>query len=172
MRTFKDNEGREWQVRIDVNAVRAVRDALAVNLLTLPEQEFALLSRLTTDLVLLVDVLYVVCRRQAQERGVSDEAFGQAMYGDAIQAAADALIRETIDFFPDARRRAMLTKVIDKGQALGEMLMDRGMQEAARLDRMDLAKAAAKLLGNEPGSSAGSAPGPAASTPADSPSPN
>ena len=167
MRTFKDNEGRDWQVRIDVAAVRSVRSELQVNLLDLPEQEFALLTRLTTDLVLAVDVLYVVCRRQAHERSVTDEDFGRAMYGDALQAGVDALVRETIDFFPDARRRAMLTKVIDKGQALGNLLMDRGMERAGMLDKMDLAAEADKLivalqsanpLAAKPGGSAGRPP--------------
>jgi hypothetical protein len=162
MRTFKDNEGREWQVRIDVNAVRSVRSELDVNLLALPDQEFALLTRLTTDLVLLVDVLYVVCRKQAQDRSISDEEFGRSMYGDCIQNAADALIRETIDFFPDARRRAMLSKVIDKGKALGDLLMNKGMDQAQRLDEIDLETEATKMMKrlteNAPTGSAGSMP--------------
>lgn len=146
MRTFKDNEGREWQVRVDVTGVRDVRTDLDVNLLDLPDKEFALLTRLTTDLVLAVDVLYVLCREQAAQRQVTDEQFGRAMYGDALQAGVEALVRETIDFFPDARRRAMLIKVIDKGLSLGNLMMDRAAAQAGKLDDLDLSAEADRLM--------------------------
>lgn len=161
MRTFTDTEGRQWDVRIDVNAIRDVRAALDVNLLALMDEEAALLQRLTVDPVLLVDVLFVVCRRQADERAVTDEAFGRAMAGDAILHAADALVRGIVDFFPDARRRATLGKVLDKGTALAEILLQRMEAQAATLDAVDLDRLAMTLTG-----SAGSAPGSSASTPA------
>ena len=88
MKTFRDNAGRVWNVAIDANAIREVRSRLDINLLSLPERDFELLTRLTTDLVLLVDVLFVVCRRQAESLGVSDEQFGQAIAENRHSAAS------------------------------------------------------------------------------------
>ncbi|HUW99871.1 MAG TPA: hypothetical protein VMY35_02750 [Phycisphaerae bacterium] len=181
MGSFRDSERREWQVRIDVNVIRDVRGEQQINLLDLPESGFALLTRLTTDLVLLVDILYVVCRRQARERSISDEDFGRAMRGDCLLPAAEVLFREVIDFFPDARRRALLTKVLEAGLALGEILMNRAAQQTARLDELDLEEEATALTQSPAapeasasglGGSAGSSPASSASTPAGSPSPS
>ena len=38
--------------------------------------------------------------------GISDEEFGMAMSGDAIEHATTALLDEIIDFFPEAKRLA------------------------------------------------------------------
>ena len=186
MKTFTDNKGRDWQLTVDVNAVRRVRAEADVNLLDLAAHECALLTRLTTDLVLLVDVVYLVCRPQAQARNVTDEDFGCALSGDVLQTAADALVREIVGFFPDARRRAMLTAVLDKGQALGNVLMDRGLQQARRLEQIDLETEATNLMRAEtaapernanPSASgstgtAGTVPASSESTPGPIPSPN
>lgn len=173
MKTFRDNAGRVWNVAIDANAVREVRSRLDINLLSLPERDFELLTRLTTDLVLLVDVLFVVCRRQAEQLSVSDEQFGEAMYGDAIGEATNALVREVIDFFPDARRRQTLGKVIDKGEALGNLLLDRATAKLPELDNLNLEKIADQILATGMssaasglGNSSSNAPGSVASTPA------
>ena len=173
MKTFRDNAGRVWNVAIDANAIREVRSRLDINLLSLPERDFELLTRLTTDLVLLVDVLFVVCRRQAESLGVSDEQFGQAMYGDAIGEATNALVREVIDFFPDARRRQTLGRVIDKGDELGNLLLNRATAKLPELDSLDLNQIADRLIAENrhsaasgPGNSSSNVPGSAASTPA------
>ena len=64
-----------------------------------------LLDRLASDPVLLVDVLYAVCKPEADAQNVSDEDFGRAMAGDAIEHATTALLDEVIDFFPQAKRK-------------------------------------------------------------------
>ena len=123
MRTFQDNAGRSWTVTLNVYAVKKVRDLLGVDLLELGgdiggastpgEAENSLLYRLIADPVLLVDVLYVVCKDQADQAGVTDEQFGQAMAGDVIDAATKALLEELADFTPSPRDRARARKVID-----------------------------------------------------------
>ena len=92
MRTFKDNAGRTWSLTLSVWTVKKVRDLLGVDLLDLggesaSAQKPGLLFRLISDPVLLVDVLYVVCKDQADSASVTDEQFGRAMGGDAIDAA-------------------------------------------------------------------------------------
>ena len=111
MKTFKDNAGRAWTVAIDVAAIKRVRSLLDVDLMSAVEGK--LLERLVSDPVLLCDVIYCVCKPEADSNGVSDEAFGQAMAGDAVDLATTALLEELVDFFPQARRR-LLAKALAK----------------------------------------------------------
>jgi len=101
---------------LNVYAVKKVRDSLGVDLLDLggaDQPGNGLLYRLIADPVLLVDVLYVVCKDQADQAGVTDVQFGQAMAGDVIDAATKALLEELADFTPSPRDRARARKVID-----------------------------------------------------------
>ncbi len=123
MATFKDAEGRLWEVDLNVAVLKRVRSILDVDLTRLLEEDEAeatLLERLCTDPVLLVDVLYVVCREQAKAEGVSDEQFGCAMASDVISDAADALMDAIVVFTPDPRQRARLKRVREALTALEE----------------------------------------------------
>jgi ribosome biogenesis protein Tsr3 len=60
-----------------------------------------------------VDVLFVVCKNQADQAGVTDEQFGMAMGGDAIDLATKAFLEELTSFTPSPRDRARAQKVID-----------------------------------------------------------
>jgi hypothetical protein len=126
MKSFKDREGMEWAVRIDVAAAKSVREALAFDILNLEDGKT--MERLIDDPVLLCDVLYVVCKDQADSRQISDVQFGRAMGGDAIEHAAMALLSELVDFFPGRKGRTLakalaMTKTIeakmnDRAQAI------------------------------------------------------
>jgi NAD-dependent oxidoreductase involved in siderophore biosynthesis len=115
MKTFKDNAGRTWTVGIDVAAIKRVRSLLDVDLMGAVEGK--LLERLVSDPVLLCDVIYVVCKPEADAQNVSDEDFGRAMAGDAIEHATTALLEELVDFFPQGKRR-VLHKALAKLQAV------------------------------------------------------
>ena len=132
MRTFKDNAGRTWSLTLSVWTVKKVRDLLGVDLLDLggepatgpSDKKPGLLFRLIADPVLLVDVLYVVCKDQADGASVTDEQFGRAMGGDAIDAATKAFLEELADFTPSPRDRARARKVIATTWAMIEKAQD------------------------------------------------
>lgn len=111
MRTFKDNKGRSWNVEINISAVKRLKSMLNVNIMDAVEGE--LLEKLAIDPVLLCDVIYVVCKLDADRQNISDEQFGEAMGGDAIEKATEALLQELVDFFPEAKRR-VLRKALEK----------------------------------------------------------
>jgi hypothetical protein len=96
MKSFKDNEGREWVVSVNVATLKRIRDLLDLDLAQLDPK---LLQRLHNASLLLVDVVYVACRPEAEKRGVTDEQFGAAMAGTAIGMARQALLAELLDFF-------------------------------------------------------------------------
>jgi len=111
MRTFKDNAGRAWSVQINVDALKRVKSLLGVNLLEVIEGK--LIDRLSGDPVFLCDVLYAVVKPEADAQKVTDEDFGRAMGGDALDGATAAFLEELVDFFPQGRRR-LLRRAMEK----------------------------------------------------------
>lgn len=114
MKFFRDTNGRQWQLSVTVGAMKRVQALCGVNLyqiIELDNSKTSLLDRLASDPILLVDVLYAVCKPQADQIHVSDSDFGEAMTGQTIDDASDALLQEIVDFFPEAKRQAM-TRVL------------------------------------------------------------
>ena len=127
MRTFKDSEGREWLVSVTVDAVKRVRGTLDVDLLEAASGD--VFMRLASDPILLCDVLYVVCKPQADERQISDENFGRSLNGDVIERATDALLEDLIDFFPQGRRKVM-RRLKERSTELTDKAMEKILQRA------------------------------------------
>ena len=124
MKTFTDNAGRNWNIAIHVDAIRRVRAALDVNLTEVVNGH--ILERLVNDPILLVDILYVLCREQADAAGVSDAEFGRGLAGEAIDAAVAAFLDELASFFP-RRQRTLLQHALQKLQQLEGLIVDRGV---------------------------------------------
>jgi hypothetical protein len=123
MHSFVDNSRRTWEVAINVAAVKRIRGLLGIDLYALVDDGFKSLSKLVSDPVILADVLYCLCKEQADKQSISDEDFGRALAGDAITQAADAFVEELIDFFPDARARASLRKAIEAGKTVRDKVL-------------------------------------------------
>jgi len=157
MKTFNDSQGRTWSVVINVGAIKRVRDLLGVDLLDVANGE--LLSRLADDPCALVDVLYVLCKPEADAKGVTDEDFGRGMVGGVLDEAASALLKELLDFFPSAQRARALGKLVKVMEA-----QDAAVKAAAEAIRPLAAEAGAPAA--TPGDSSGNSPASAASTPA------
>jgi hypothetical protein len=164
MRSFTDNLGRAWTVTINVAAIKRVRGLVNVDLYKLVDDGFKPLAALVTDPVQLADVLYCLCKEEADAKQISDEDFGRALAGDAITLAADAFVEELIDFFPDARARTSLKKVLAAGRSVRDKLLDHA---ESLIDTLDPTAEANRLI-----ASYGNSPASSASTPARSPSGN
>ena len=70
MQSFKDNAGRVWVVQIHVSAVKRVRAIVGLDLYSLVDDRFQGLAKLLSDPVSLVDVLYVLCKDEADRAGM------------------------------------------------------------------------------------------------------
>jgi hypothetical protein len=116
MKTFQDNAGRTWTVAINVDAVKRVRDLLQEDLLDVEN----VLKRLMVDPILLCDVIYCVCKPQADAEKVSDADFARAMAGDAIAHAKTALVEDVVNFSPDPRDRENLGLAVEKFNAMAD----------------------------------------------------
>jgi hypothetical protein len=165
MRTFTDSEGREWSVAVNVSTIKRVRGLIDVDLLDVLGGK--LVERFISDPVVLCDTLYAVCKPQADERGVSDEDFGRAMSGDAIEHATKALLGELVSFCPSPRDRKHLGLVLEKTEAAMEKARDvvSARIESGELDRaIDQAIDKAAHSPPTPGISSGDARASPAST--------
>jgi hypothetical protein len=164
MHTFADNLGRTWYVAINVATIRRVRAALGVDLYAMVDDGMQELGKLVSDPVRLADVLYVLCKEDAEAKNISDEDFGRALGGDAIAAAAEALVEELVDFFPEERSRAALRRVIEAGRQVRTKLLEHA---ETMLDTLNVDSCATALI-----SSSSNSRGSSASIPEASPSGN
>lgn len=166
MKTFNDNAGRTWTVAINVDAIKRVKSLLGANLLEAVEGK--LIERLVSDPVMLCDVLYVLCKPEADSKQVSDEDFGRAMAGDAIDLGTTCLLEELVDFFPLAKRQ-----VLAKALAKLKTFQTKAVETASkRLDDPKLDRQLEQILSGDglpaltPGDSSGNSPASSASNPA------
>lgn len=161
MKTFTDTANRTWTIAINVDAIKRVRDLVQVNLLLVVDGK--LIERLISDPILLCDVIYCVCKPEADAKNISDVDFGKAMAGDAIEAATTALLEDLVDFFPQDRRR-VLSKALTKLRRLQEIVTQRAQTQ---LDDPKLEQELLRQLEALPPltSLSGSAPASSGSTP-------
>lgn len=110
MRTFKDNQGRSWEIALNVYEMKRIRGVLGIDLVNVialdkdGDVKVDLIDRIANDPCLLVDILWVIVEAQAKEDGVSDIDFGSSLAGEAIESATKAFLDELVDFFPGAKR--------------------------------------------------------------------
>ena len=122
MATFKV-DSREYQITLDAPTIRTVRTECHVDLADADGKAF---DKLADDPCLLVDVLWVLCRKQAQTAGITDEQFGASLVGDAIERATEGLLAAIMDFFPK-RRRELLAAMANKNAKIREQGTERAM---------------------------------------------
>ena len=137
MKQFKDNQGCEWVIDVNIGAIKAVRELVKVDLYALFADEA---KRLFADPVLLVDTVYVLCREQADQRKLTDIDFGKLFEGDVLEAAANALLEAVVDFFPSSRR-TILRATVNKSEQIAAKLQAKALETIDRLDVTDLLKA-------------------------------
>ncbi len=167
MKQFTDNAGRQWRVEINVAALKRIRGLAGVDLLEAIDgggNGGSLIERLVRDPVLLCDVIYAACKAEADSKSVTDEEFGRAMAGDAIEHATAALLDEIVSFCPSPRDRAALGRVLaatrtamDEARDLIETRLESGELERAideALARLPGARAAGSSSTDAPASSA------------------
>mgnify|MGYP007024217571 FL=1 len=95
MKTFTDNKGRNWNIEINIATVKRLK-GFNINLMDAIRGD--LIKEVSDDPIYLADLIFYICKPQADELKISDEDFGSALAGDAIQMATDALLDELKKF--------------------------------------------------------------------------
>ncbi len=78
MQKFIDRCGRVWIVDIDNTTLRRVKTLTDIRLLDAIDGE--LITRLSSDPLLLGDVLFAICKPQAGQQSISDESFAEGSH--------------------------------------------------------------------------------------------
>ena len=134
MKTFKDNCDRVWTLSINVQALKRVKSLLpGIDLLALEEGDPPLCVRLSTDVILLCDVLFVLLKPDADVLNVTDEEFARGLGGDGLALATAALGAELQDFFLKLGRKD-LARVIATQETLVQKIWAQTDQAVADLD--------------------------------------
>lgn len=134
MAVFKDSLGDEWIVSLNVNTLKRLKEygfdlAEMIN-------GGEIVEKLHTDPVLLVDMLYLACKSQAEGKGVTDEQFGTRMASSkTINDAADALMEAIASFF--GSRGEVMLAAARKMQALQSKVTTRLMQQLEQSEGLE-----------------------------------
>lgn len=158
-KTFTDNKSRIWTVEFNVTVAKRIRALLDIDPLSAePGKD---LATVINDPIMLADVLYVVCKPQADAAGVTDEQFGEGLAGDAINAATAALMEAYIGFFSDPRKRDLMNrswiktregeaKLLEASRPMVEAAIDEAVEKA----QQEIAAVLGKASTSSPASSA------------------
>lgn len=114
MPMFTDNKGRDWQLTIDVAAMRRARK-VDIDL----SQPFAQLQQFVMDDVFVCDALWAIIQPQAS--GIKQDDFDSAMGGKEIAEARDALWAALEEYY-DPKKAEMLRTALQS--------VEREMQQA------------------------------------------
>ncbi len=130
MAKFTDDEKRDWLIRVDVNAIKKVRELFEINLGNI-EEAGKCLAGLADDPETLCNLLYALCEEQVKARNLTDADFGRLFLGDTIDRATMALGEAVTDFFPPRLRSRWqrLQKKIERTKQAGEELIGKKLDD-------------------------------------------
>jgi len=122
--------GKTIQVTVDGPKIRAVRSAHDVDL---AKSDGSAFKKLGDDPLLAEDVLWTLC---GPSSGIDEAAFREALTGDEGEAAARALRRAVIDFFPKSKRDILL-KLSDQTDLQEEKILSAALAKVSDSKLMD-----------------------------------
>lgn len=146
MASFTDLEERDWRVHITVGTIKRVKQLLDIDLMDAVNND--LTTRLINDPSLLVDVIHAVCKPQADDLKITAMDFAEAIAGDVLGDATDAVLTALIDFFPPTRREVLRTAV-ERHQQLEAKTMTMAIE---RIKNPALDRQVESAMAEQPGS--------------------
>jgi len=124
MHQFIDSKKRRWSIEASGYALKRVLKLAGVNLTELDEGRPPLVQRLSTDMVLQVDVLYAILQPDIEAAELSDEQWGKELGPQGHLDGVEALRNELIDFF-QKMGRTDLVAVLKAQMEFGQKLITR-----------------------------------------------
>jgi hypothetical protein len=121
---FIDATGETWTIEISVDEIRVLRKEITVDLLSLLDNNGALLRKLAADPLTLVDVISILCTDQIKRRDLDERGFAKRLVGHGLEAALDCLIEAIANFTPP-RQGAVIRQMWAKTRELDQRAMDR-----------------------------------------------
>jgi len=150
MQQFNDRNGDTWHPDINATTAKQLRRELDLDPADLLTKQNTTLVRLSESFELVVGALYILCRKEADGREVSDEQFGELIGVDQIVDAQSALIETLAAFGGPARGPAILAqwrnvqRLIEKGSEKVVELFDDPATERLMMKHIEKAERAAR----------------------------
>ncbi len=124
--SFTDRRGRDWTIVLDVAICRDVKAQLGVDLANWADGKAA--SKLWSDDAALVDVLWLLLKEQATDRGVDEREFARSLNGDVLADGLKAIEDAVVNFTrPD--RRELVKKIAAKSGEVTTAAIQRAGEE-------------------------------------------
>ena len=146
VKTFKDKDGRDWEISLNLDSAIRVKDALGVDLLQPELGDPPLITRLGTDEMLLGAVICALLDDQFEKHDVSASDVRKSMDGATIMAAQTAFYEELIGFFRSRGREDRASAVAKQAKVIS--LATKVASEKINnldLDKLILGKMSGKL---------------------------
>lgn len=132
MKLFTDIKEREWRIDLTIGSARLIDERMKerFNGLSLLDANIVL-GRLS-DVFFAADLLWLVCKDQAEGEGITEEEFGRSIGGLVLFAGRNALLEEYIDFFPDPAVQSNLRTVVKRTQEMRDLAEEEIAKETTR----------------------------------------
>lgn len=127
IKTFTDGKGESWRIGLTIGKIKEVREKVvdregkAVDLFEYVNGSLAYL--LHVDPVIFADILWVLCRDEAEGRRLNKEAFTERLIGDTLEEAESAFVEAFVDFFPKAQQ-GQVRKIAETAMKFRETLRE------------------------------------------------
>jgi hypothetical protein len=150
MAKFTDANGNEWIIKIDpvlvdeVYAETKAGNPEGLSLYKLLDGGFENFRELLENIPLLLNVVHLLIREQAQAKGIDTPNFLRGMNGDAIEAASEALYDALVEFAPK-KKRELMASLKTEAKALAEPLLSKASDKAMMILRKQFGKLSDKL---------------------------
>ena len=133
MAKFQDSHDQTWTIELTIAAAKRVKRELEVDLLNMTDGNPPLISRLDTDLELLVDVISVLLSPQLTAAGLGPEDFAERLTGGVMYHARLALW-EALSHFFQSLGWTHLVKAIETEQQLVIDTIEAGTAQIEAID--------------------------------------
>ncbi len=109
MRTFKDKNGNEWRIEMDLACVSRIKYDVGVNVLDADN-----FSKFLENYLVFADMIWAAVSLDAFGRGITKDQFFDGLGGDILAEAIEAFNQALFDFFPQKESREMMRAVYQK----------------------------------------------------------
>ena len=145
-------DGKEWTFDIHVDSIEHVHAETNVSIYKLLDDKCKPLGELIDNMPVFAHVGYILVGASAA--GVDRLTFAKSLKGDAFARMANAFLEELALFFPDARRRAAISKIAQTWKSFETQATEKANAALAKLDPDEVAKTIlTKLLSTTSGDS-------------------
>lgn len=140
MKSWKDSEGNKWNLSINVFTLKKVKADTGVDLLAIASGDKDA-SESLADVFKMAEVLWSLTEKQAEERGINPDQFGERLAGDAFEDAAKQLLEDLVEFFPEKKRKAFRL-LLQKAEEFEDSRMDAAIKKLEDPETMKAIQAA------------------------------